>query len=340
MSEFKQKKVFINTEKLHNSKSAIFCYISSDRSDGKSTDIVRNVYDEFKKSGKIGVVARRFAGEVSQLTIDTFCTNLKKVRDTGELTSKGSIKKMGVTIFEDGIPFLLFVCLSRATAFKSSLDVATHKDLYIDEYIPLNGKYLQNEVDIILELYRTIDRDTFSNKIYVYSNHVTLSCPIFSYFEIVPKDGLTEYKNGRFIVLQIANKGNREMVKKSPLGELTNGTPYGNFIEGGTLDNFDGQIMEHTRDRLPFVIMINKKQYAFFVCKNGDGLSLDYCEDRGKDEVYSTKPNATKGEGIYLPFALELFKHLKKRLNTGKLFCSSQMIAEEAGELFQLLGDR
>lgn len=327
---------------VYNDPAALVCYVSSDRSDGKTTDLMRHVYDEFKQSGRIGVKAARFINDVTPAMVENLITKLRAVRPKlGEISIKGSPKRDGLHVYEDGKQFLHCVPLSRVSAVKEQLDVKTHHNVYFDEYTPVNGRYLKGEVNALLELWRTVDRDTWSNKIICYSNHITASNPIFNYFDIYPRDGVTRWKNGRFILLQVANKGNREQVKLSPLGELTAGTSYGEYATGGTMNDLNAYICaRHTRDCLPFYIRHGGKLYALYLSRPVDnyGFVLDYVLNPSNNAViYTTTPNGGTAGGIYLPRAAGVYKRIKTLWGNSQILCASQRIYEDCAELFKML---
>lgn len=330
-----KRKVYINIEEVKGDKHAFFKYITSDRSDGKTTHAVRLAYTTWKETGKIGVMSRRFSGDITNNYCATLLTNLSKVEQVGELTFRGSPKKDGVKLYEDGKPFAVLVPLSRADAIKSSLDVATHKNMYVDEYVPLNGRYIKGEVEAILEIYRTIDRDTFSNDIYVFSNHITASNPIFSYFQIMPRNGISRWKNGRFILLQVANKGNREAVATSPLGELTEGTQYFEYATGGTLTPSQNLIQaRHSRERLPFVIECGGNNFGLY---NGNGgLIIAPAERKPNEVLYSTIQNSGSKGSIYLPQAKELYYALRVQFRMSRIFVDSEVTLYNIQDLWKL----
>lgn len=332
------KKVYVNTSELEQDTEALIKYISSDRSDGKTTAFARIGYDEFKRSGKIGVYLRRFVNEITSLTVETFITNLRKVRNTGELTYKGSAKKSGIHVYENGKEFAVFVPLSRAGQVKSAFDCETHKNLYFDEYIPLDRRYLPDEPSRILELFRTIDRDTWESCIWVASNHVTNYSPLFEYFGITPRNGISRWKNGRFLLLQVANKGNREQVKLSPLGELVRGTTYETYTQGGTLEEFGMLIhREHTKAREPFLVKgSNSALYGFYWCDAG--LVIDRAEKKAGEPIFGVLPANGADGVVYIKSdaAKELYRTLQQRIYLSQVFVASEKIFEETKDIFKI----
>lgn len=333
------KKVYINTAPLESINGALIKYMCSDRSDGKTTFLIRKAYDEYIRTGKTGILARRFVGAVSNQWITTLLVNLRKVRpNCGELTFKGSPRKEGVHIFEDGKRFATCIPLSRADDVKSTFDCDTHRNLYIDEYVPLNGRYLSDEITPILEIYRTIDRDDkFDNEIWVASNHITASNPLFREFGVIPRDGISLWKNGRFALLQVANKGNRNRVMNSPLGELIAGTRYAEYAAGGTLNGAKALIQaEHEAGRLPFCVRCGSAMLGFYYAKNG--LVIDYTAQKNQAEaVYLTQPTGGKNGGIYLKTASGIYAALRQRYHLSEVFYASERVYEDAEQLRKLL---
>lgn len=333
-----RKQVYINIDEAADDPDALFVYIDSDRSDGKTTNIIRRVYDEFHESGLIGVIARRFATAVTTDYAATLFTNLRKVRrNAGKLTTGGSVKKDGgLKLYEDGKQFAVLCALSKADTIKSGLDVATHKNLYIDEYVPICGRYLPNEMNAIAEIWQTIDRKTYTNKVIICSNKLTASNPVFSYFQILPKKGLTRYKNGRFILLRVSNKGNAQAVEESPLAELFEGTPYLDYMTGGTLERAAELISAtHSRNRLSFVMEVAGKIYGLYY--GNTGLVIAPAVQRKGERCYSTRKNGGARGTVYLGQNRDLLHALRVEFQSSRIFANSEVTLYEIADLWKIL---
>lgn len=332
------KKVYINIDQLKSDGAALLCYVASDRSDGKTTHCISLAYDEYRASGKIGVMARRTCGEVTNLLAQTLFTNLRKVRKTGKLTARGTPKRDGIHLFEDGKEFAVLIAMSRAGKVKSSFDVATHKNLYFDEYVPLDGRYLKDEAEAILEVYRTIDRDSYTSRIWIFANHITATNPVFRYFDIIPRDGLSRHKNGRFLLLQCANAGNRDAVAASPLAELTAGTAYLRYALGGTLDKAGNMIQPtHWREHLPFLLRGQNGLYALFYAR--DGLVLDRAANEPLTAVYTVKTTNGRDGGIYIgsDTARPVRDALRARFFQSCVFMASETVFEDTKDIVKAI---
>lgn len=341
-----RKKVYINIDQLLQDEKSIIKYCSSDRSDGKTTLIIELAYETWLTTGKIGVISRRWSNDITTLWVNTLFTNLQKIQalkgqPVGDLKAKGSPKKSGVHLFADGKEFAVCVPLSRADSIKSAFDVATHKNLYIDEYIPLNGRYVKDEVDAILEIFRTIDRDTWTNFILIMSNHIAAICPLFSYFDVQPRDGISRWKNGRLCMLQVANKGNREQVNQSPLGELVAGTPYGAYAAGGYIKDNSLYIQPtHTNEILNFCLRAEDGQiYCFYRTDHAD-VVIDVPKKNIKISdllLLTLQKNGGHDGGTHIKYMTEIVRFLKNFYYTSHLFCASEKIYYNLAKLWQLL---
>ena len=340
------KTVYIDISAAEADERAIFKYVDSDRSDGKTTAAIRLCYDAFVATGKAGVICRRFAGEAGKLYAETLVSNLKKVREVkGEIRINGSPKKDGVSIFIDGERLALLVPLSRAGAIKSTLDKSAFGDIYIDEYVPIDGRYLKDEPEKILELYNTVDRRTFSTRVWVFSNRPTASNPIFSYFSvrIPPPYGLSRWKNGRLLILRVKNRGNMEQMKKSPLGELVEGTPYEDYIAGGSTIQGPHDIPVRAKGaalRTNIVFALSGAFVGVYRATDGRKITLVRIDQpRAGDAIYELSPTPAVGnKSIHI--ADSIVKWLRVRIRTGSVYAHDVASREAAQPLIRWIAGR
>lgn len=342
------KKVYINTEKIRVDPYSLINHFETDRSDGKSTDIIRSIWKDFKADGRAGVICRRWTGEVTDLYARTLCTLLKGCAERGEvegvggLTFKGTPKKYGIKLFSDSVYFALIVPLSRGYAIKSILDVKTEHNLYFDEYQPLNGRFLKNEVAAIMELFATIDRDTDTNKIFIYSNRISTYNPLFAEYGIIPRNGISKWRNDTYILLRLSNKGNADTRKQSRFGKLIEGTDLDDYYTGGEYLTEQSNFIwpQHTRNALPlYLTCSNGKDYAVYFAANGFFV-IDYApaDVYTRDWVHcTTAKNAGLNGGMWLGHTVEIFKCLKNAFQRSQLFCKTERIFYEVKELWDML---
>lgn len=242
------KHVYIDLNPLLNTE-AIIKEAFTERGDGKTTGLVKTAWNSRFDSGKTAVLCRRFATEMGTSYLDDILNKVKTYCDpskTQNLRYTGSYKRGGIYLIDkdnkdDFRPIFHLFPLTMAGRMKSGLDYATHKNLYIDEYIPLDQRYIKDEAIAILELYRTIDRDHFDNYVLICGNLlVSTKAPatdkFFGIDRPYDKNALTLHKGNSIAILTHKNKGNVATLKQSKFGSLIAGTTYQNYAEGGTLD--------------------------------------------------------------------------------------------------------
>lgn len=332
------KKVYIHLKPFVEDRTAIVRIILTERGDGKTTALLSTAFTRGKERGKISVFARRYVSHITDTYINTCITNLKKVLpNVGKLTFSGSAKKDGVTLYEDGEPRILFVALSRADAIKSAVDFDTHTDLYIDEFIPLDDRYLKDEAIKIIEIWRTIDRDhsrvagTAINFVMVAGNKVTAANPLFSYFNILPQMGVTHHRNGTILCFLWKRKQpqNDEERMGDIMDDLTRGTSYNGYLHGEAITKADHLIAAHTKVALPFKILIDGVFYTAYYAKKTSGLVIDYTA--GRDAETFIAYGVKFGDALpLLQYNGALVDTLKKYLSRGQLYAATQRILEEA----------
>lgn len=107
------------------------------------------------------------------------------------------------------------------------------KTIIFDEFIIETGQrktYLNDEVFTFLNLLETIARMR-DVRVFFLGNAVTITNPYFLYFDLtLPyNNDIKLFKNGLILVQYMKNTEYREAKRKSKLGQLTEGTSYGNY---------------------------------------------------------------------------------------------------------------
>ncbi|MCQ2398874.1 MAG: phage DNA encapsidation protein, partial [Clostridia bacterium] len=168
--------------------------ILSDRSDGKTTNLQTMGIEGFDADGKARVFSRRFSTEITNEFFDEVIKNvnnknpaLLEGRDYDFV--KASKKHCAAMLLQPRdsdkkAKCFSFIPITQAGRLKSSLGYETHKDIFFDEYIPLDDRYTKNEVTSILEMYKTIDREHYTNRIIICGNKITQANPVFEFFNI------------------------------------------------------------------------------------------------------------------------------------------------------------
>lgn len=253
----------------------------SDRSDGKTTQIKSLIIDDFRRNGKAPIFLRRFMTEYTNDVINDFFTDAEFKKTPFYKKIEGCAfearplkdmkgKTIGYNIFysEKGSkemrPAVLLSSLSTVARLKSALSYERYRDIFIDEYIPLDNRYTANEVLTILETYKTIDRNHLENKILICGNKITRFNPIFKYWNIKKwGKGITQI-NPEFSLLVWSSKENKARAQKDRFATLTKGTEYEQYNAGEFLVDYSELIRtEHYKGAFLYLVY-NGKYYGAF----------------------------------------------------------------------------
>lgn len=233
---------------------ATFNYIESDRRDGKTTSVKVEALRNHLKDGLYSVYIRRYKTEFSPLMKQCFYDEVLSIdcykKEFGHLftvNSKGKYDNFKVDSWgwqfkqKDGTwkYFLIFVPLSIGGKTKSTFNARECRCLEFDEYQPLDGRYLKNEMKLLMEMHRSFDAKTGRIPVLnIYSNTVSLINPFFQFYGIRKtslKSGVRTYKNGKVAVITYKAEGDSEYLSNTGLNELYEGTEYESYANGGFL---------------------------------------------------------------------------------------------------------
>lgn len=279
------------TSKPILSKGAILNLVTSDRSDGKTFDIKLNALADYYHNKDITVVCRRFKSEMSEIfygnffgeVLDKCKEELKGLENVGltwndiEIikTWKFTYSKKQVKVDTGNGEkdlIIIFTPLSMTAKVKSIFNdyyKRIHK-IRVDEYIPLDNVYLKNEVNILLELWKSIDRDRILDENQVLTqlictgNKITPFVPMLDYFDIeisLLSDKIRIYRNGTFAIQVYSSIEHRQKRKTSKFNELITGTAYEEYDNGGILNTFKIKTMSRG----------NREYWASFKTSKGEG---------------------------------------------------------------------
>lgn len=254
------------------SKGATYNCAFSDRSDGKTFNCKTRALDDYNEGGWIDVYMRRYKTEITEKMYTTFFNEVLKIEPYKSKYGKWQFKgtKQGVLVKKDNKSnwdfIVYFVPLTMSGKLKSQFDISRIRNIDFDEYIPLDGRYAYNEMDLINEFYKSIDRDRDIVKFNFFGNKISYFCPLFDYFKIdlklSAKETIRLYQDGTFAVQIYASKEHREIRNKSKFAKLMKGTSYEDYNNGGILNALDLKIEQHNE---------NNKCFSSFKTKIGEG---------------------------------------------------------------------
>ena len=342
--------IYINLDPLINRKS-IFKICLSDRGDGKTTELKRLALESFYESGKTAVFCRRFCSEMENDDfLQTFPANIEaahpELLEGRKYAVKGSHKNtygffvsdVGGTELKKAISFLP---LSMAGKKKSAFDYKTHKNIYVDEYIPEDGIYLKNEARTLLNLYKTVDRNHEENYMIICGNKITRFNPVFDFFGVERfSTGLNSFQDGELDVLVYRNKGNAETATRSKFGNLVKGTAFEGYNAGDFLNTeIDKIIFPSHSKNIVLKIYAKGEFFAAYTSGNGSGICIDKAQRPNEFETAfaAEQTNAKNVIDIRADNAKNVRKMLQFYRYNNRLFYASDNIYHKLKDFFKFV---
>lgn len=287
----RQTKTYLNTNRFYSDPKVWMFMLTGGRGIGKTTNIVADCIDDFKKRGNEFVYVRRYKTEIVK------CKELLQ-----PIVSDTNIKGIGNGIFQyecKKVRIGYGCALSLQASYKSGIDFSKVNTIVFDEAILMpGGRYLPNECTTFLELLSTIVRTRVGYRVFILGNNLDLFNPYYEYFNIPRfEDRYVDRERG----ICCENLKHRdELIKKeqeTPLYRLTKGTEYGNYhYENEVLVENKGTICIKPKEaELTFRIVVNDFTLNVYRC----GVISLYIELREKvikdDRTFvlyeNTKPN-------------------------------------------------
>ena len=218
-----------------NSYNGFFHFILTNRGYGKSYGAKKRCIDRFLKYGEQFVYVRRYKTELKK--INKYFDDIKNKYKGHEFEVKGR------TFYIDGKICGYAIPLSTSLIEKSNPypNVCT---IVFDEFIIDKGhlRYLENEVEVMLELVSTICRKRDNVRVYFLANNVSEVNPYFTYFNIKLPEGnvIKTFNEGTIVVEKNTDNVFMEEMKATKFGRLVKGTKYGDYsIENKSLRDSD-----------------------------------------------------------------------------------------------------
>lgn len=332
------KRIYIDLNPLLNSP-AFFKQAITTKGDGKTTALIKTAIHSRQNTGLTPVFCRRYGTEMGDQfkrdVLNKIRQHMPEVWDSGDFVWQGNLKKGGLYLINkkepDGLPYMHAFPLSMIEKMKSGLDVTTHRNIYIDEYIPLSGRYLPHEVTDILDLYQTVDRDRiltvkpYLNYIICCGNkigHIPATDLFFNVDHNYTVNALTLYKNDTFAIFSYANKGHIDDIKRSPFDCLVSGTEYEEYAHGGQLRGLKPQIW---KGKTPNFNIIVKGKGASAVVSFGVNnelifrLTIAPHAEPLTYQMFTTDPTDNSGY-IWLKRCDKLCQNIRKAFAVGRIF--------------------
>lgn len=329
--------MWFNPNKIF-SYDKILNFVTGARGCGKTYGCKKWAIKHFIKTGKRFVYLRRNREDLKDL--DTFFT---KVGQDDELKIH-EFKVIGKKFYMDNQEIGRASALSIAQS-KKSVDYNDYDTIIYDEFIIEDNlhHYLENEVSKLMSFMDSVFRNNTKVRCICLSNSVLWTNPYFMFYKFEPmEEGLQLSANGQALLQIYRNKLFNDMRKTTKLGQLMEGTEYGEMALDNKFRDVNSDFIHHRQKDSELVVNIKWKTKTF-------GLWLNVYESvyvvsnkhnpNAKTLCYSIndyKPNMMLISDRNFYFN----KELKRAFKNGYLYYEDIYIRNEMFDLLNLIGVR
>ena len=310
------------------SHNAFINFVMSPRGNGKSYSAKKLIIKNYLKDGSQAVYVRRTKVEIDEVK-DTYWNDIREEYPNLDFKIEGYIG------YINGDEVVHFIPLSTSTN-KKSASYPKVKWIIFDEYIITKttyNRYLKNEMTLLLDLIETVGRAR-SIRVLLMANSVSFVNPLFSFFDIVPKEGqrFSKYKDGLICVEQFTSHVFMEEKKKTPFGRLIEGTNYSKYaIENEVLEDTNDFIKEREGAKYKFLACFKYEDFKIGVWENLENNEL-FCDERiDEDNINKFAMLLEELEEGYLYYKgyrnvnLRIIKIKKSAIQGNLYFCSQEI---------------
>lgn len=322
-----------------NSYNSFFHFVLTNRGFGKSYGAKKRCIDRFLKHGEQFIYVRRYKTELKKI--------YKYFEDIQDKYKGHEFQVKGRTFYIDGKVCGYAIPLSTSLIEKSNPYPKVCTIIY-DEFIIDKGhlRYLENEVEVMLELVSTICRTRDNVRVYFLANNVSEVNPYFTYFNIKLPEGniIKTFNEGTIVVEKNTDDVFMEQMKATKFGRLVKGTKYGDysienkslrdsdtFIEKLPLKNctplsniiYNGQRVQVWLDRKNNFYYINQK-----IIFDTETLSLE-SDDHSENSILNAKT-----------IRFSILDDIIKSFQVGLVRFESQQVKHIMYDIFKKLGVR
>ena len=310
------------------SHNAFINFVMSPRGNGKSYSAKKLIIKNYLKNGSQAVYTRRTKVEIDEVK-DTYWNDIREEYPDLDFKIDGYIG------YINGDEVVHFIPLSTSTNKKSASYPKVNWIIF-DEYIITKttyNRYLKNEMTLLLDLIETVGRNR-NIRVLIMANSVSFVNPLFSFFDIIPKEGerFTKYKDGLICVEQFTSHEFMEEKKKTPFGRLIEGTNYSKYaIENEVLEDTNDFIKEREGAKYKFLACFKYEDFKIGVWENLENNEL-FCDERiDEDNINKFAMLLEELEEGYLYYKgyrnvnLRIIKIKKSAIQGNIYFCSQEI---------------
>ncbi len=304
--------------------------ITTNRSAGKTTAVLKYMLEDFKNTGAQAVLIYRHNYETSAASM-IFEDVLKLYPDLGtEMIAKSYSKGLFYQLFLDGEPFGYSVSLNNPDAMKKYSPLfADVENALFDEFQTENGKYLDKEPEKLQSLYLTIGRGGGSQsrdiKLFMLSNSVSIMNPYFIQFGIYKRiKSNTHFIRGNGWIAELGfNESASEAIQNSAIYRAFNGN-QSNYMSY-SVENiylYDSEIFISSpsgKSKYLFTIVHGSEKYGVREYYEEGLIYVSRKPDPSFPRILTFKPGDHNQNTIMLNHNSEPWKYLREAFQSGFL---------------------
>lgn len=279
------------------------------------------------KSDRQTVWVRRYQEDIDDLQTKF----LGDLYQEGVLSPEEPVKIKNDILTIGGVEKIFFVALSTSQRKKSQSYGGVDKIIFDEVFEGVGARrYLNNEVDVLLELYETINRLRIDGRkdcrVFLLSNKTTFVNPYFTYWNILPfSERFKTFKDGLIVVENYENPTFVKLKKESRFGKLIEGTKYADYAIDNIVWMDDNALIEDKPDNAKRCICnIRYGSVKFGVWESPDFIYFG--TELNPDRVtYTTMYEASENEFALAPNRNPL-KAIKEVFLAGKVRFKNNVI--------------
>ena len=316
-----------------SSYNATFNMIITNRGFGKTYGAKKRAINKFLKKGEQFIYVRRYKSELKKVK-DKFFEKVKQEFPEHEFEIKGFTAYIDKKVAGYLIP--LSTSLSEKSNEYPNVTTILFDEFLIDKsYI----RYLDNEVETLLDLVYTVQRERENVRVYLLGNNVTTVNPYFDYFNINPNpnERFSLYQNGELVVSYETSNEFINKMKSTKFGKLVSGTNYEEFA----IENKSQRDNKSFVSKLPIskchplfsLTLDNKTVFVYWMA------DLFYFSNHGTIMTnYVLDGNSHSENMILLTSKEPMLKGLVKAFSQGKCRFQTQSLKELSLQMFKKIG--
>lgn len=213
---------------------------------------------------------RRYSTEITAKMYNTFMDEVFAVEKYAHYADKYEFKhsKVGVQIRPKGsdkdTPYdwlVYFIPLSKSGKLKSQLEISKIHTINFDEYMPLDHRYLKDEMLLLAEFWKSVDRDRDQTQLILLGNRVDPFCPFLSFFDIevdIEKKKIRTYRDGTLAIQIYVNQEHRDNRDESKWSTLMAATEYAAYDQGGIMYGYKARQQSLSKNATALFSFISK----------------------------------------------------------------------------------